>query len=197
MFDPADIESLRNSLDTLAKGFADLPEFSTDVDRDSLNAVLVEAAQKMHENYPYHHPLYAGQILKPPHPVARLAYAMSLWLNPNNHALDGGIASSAMERECISTLGSMFGWDDPLGHICSGGTIANLEALWVAGCTHPDKKIVASEQSHYTHARISKVMSLQYDRVPVSANGRMDLDSLEEMLSQGGDTNLVRELRSR
>ena len=109
MFDPADLESLRKSLTTLDKGFVDLPDFTTQIDRDALDAVLIEVAEKMQDNYPYHHPLYAGQMLKPPHPVARLAYAIALWLNPNNHALDGGIASSAMEKECISALGSMFG----------------------------------------------------------------------------------------
>ncbi len=31
-------------------------------------------AERMRGNYPYFHPLYAGQMLKPPHPVARLAY---------------------------------------------------------------------------------------------------------------------------
>ncbi len=185
MIDPADIETLRKSLDTLAKGFADLPDFSPEVNRDAMDDILHQAAEKMQENFPYHHPLYAGQMLKPPHPVARLAYAMSLWLNPNNHALDGGIASSAMERECIAALGSMFGWDDLLGHICGGGTMANLEALWVAGSIHPGKKIVASEQSHYTHGRISEVLSLEYDNTAVSTNGRMDLESLQQMLSQG------------
>jgi glutamate/tyrosine decarboxylase-like PLP-dependent enzyme len=27
-------------------------------------------------------------MLKPPHPVARLAYALAMWINPNNHALE-------------------------------------------------------------------------------------------------------------
>ena len=46
----------------------------------------------MRDDYPYHDPLYVEQMLKPPHPVARLAYALYLWINPNNHALDGGRA---------------------------------------------------------------------------------------------------------
>jgi glutamate/tyrosine decarboxylase-like PLP-dependent enzyme len=185
MFDPADIETLRKSLNTLAKGFSDLPEFSPEIDRVALDAVLEETARKMRDNFPYHHPLYAGQMLKPPHPVARLAYAMSLWLNPNNHALDGGIASSAMEKECIASIGIMFGWDEPLGHICGGGTMANLEALWVAGRLHPDRKIIASEQSHYTHARISEVLGLAFEQVGVSPDGRMTVDALEQLLSEG------------
>ncbi len=171
-------------METLAGGFADLPDASPDIDRDALDAVLQETAQKMQENYPYQHPLYAGQMLKPPHPVARLAYAMSLWLNPNNHALDGGIASSAMEKECIAALGTMFGWDAPLGHICGGGTMANLEALWVAGKINPGKKIIASEQAHYTHGRISDVLSLPYDVVGVTASGRMDCESLRQVLDK-------------
>ena len=105
MFDPRDIETLTKSLNTLAQGFSELPEFSPDYDRDAMDAVLLEAAKKMQQNYPYHHPLYAGQMLKPPHPVARLAYAMSMWLNPNNHALDGGIASSAIRRNTALSSG--------------------------------------------------------------------------------------------
>ena len=63
---------------------------------------LTAAAERMQDNFPYFHPLYAGQMLKPPHPVARAAYAMAMWVNPNNHALDGGRASSAMEREAVA-----------------------------------------------------------------------------------------------
>ena len=70
-------------------------------------AALKEAAERLRDNYPYHHPLYVGQMLKPPHPVARLAYALAMFLNPNNHALDGGRASSAMEREAVAGIARM------------------------------------------------------------------------------------------
>ena len=42
-----------------------------------IQPVLVEVALRLQDNYPYFHPLYAGQMLKPPHPVARLAYALA------------------------------------------------------------------------------------------------------------------------
>src|SRR2546428_8352081 len=76
-------------------------------------------------------------MLKPPHPVARLAYALALWLNPNNHALDGGRASSAMEQEAVAAIARMFGWEAPLGHLCGGGAMADLGALGVAGPHRP------------------------------------------------------------
>ena len=82
------IPILREMLALLERGFSSLPDTRDSVDDDALREVLFEVAERMRDNYPYQHPLYAGQMLKPPHPVARLAYALSLWINPNNHALD-------------------------------------------------------------------------------------------------------------
>jgi glutamate/tyrosine decarboxylase-like PLP-dependent enzyme len=139
----------------------------------------------MQDNYPYHHPNYAGQMLKPPHAIARIAYAMSLWLNPNNHALDGGRASSAMEKECVAELGRMFGWSESLGHLTGGGTMANLEALWVASRLRPGKRIVASEQAHYTHRRLCEILGVPFSTVPGDDAGRMDMGALQQLLVAG------------
>jgi tyrosine decarboxylase/aspartate 1-decarboxylase len=173
---------LFEALERLEKGFKELPDFNVDVDIDALRTVLLEVAQKMQDNYPYQHPLYAGQMLKPPHPVARLAYMLSLWINPNNHALDGGRASSAMEKEAVANIAGMFGWETHLGHLCGGGTMANMEALWVSGKLNPGKKIVASQQAHYTHQRISDVLGLPFQSIPCDARARMDLNALEDVL---------------
>ena len=83
MIDPTELELLEGALDTLAEGYSDLPGFRTTFDADATANVLRQVATRMHDNYPYYHPQYAGQMLKPPHPVARIAYAMSLWVNPN------------------------------------------------------------------------------------------------------------------
>src|SRR5437764_12751067 len=103
------------------------------VEDGKLERVLLETAERLTDNYPYFHPLYAGQMLKPPHPAARAAYALATWINPNNHALDGGRASSGMERDAVAQIAAMFGWQEHLGHLAGGGTMANMEALWVAG----------------------------------------------------------------
>jgi tyrosine decarboxylase / aspartate 1-decarboxylase len=174
------------AVERLDAGFANLPEFQQIIPaRERIAEVLAEAAGKLRDNYPYFHPLYAGQMLKPPHPVARLAYALAMWINPNNHALDGGRASSAMEKEAVAELAAMFGWKNHLGHLCGGGTIANLEALWVGARVHPDKKIVASTQGHYTHARISSVLQLPFESIACDRLGRMDIDALERRIQRG------------
>ncbi len=152
---------------------------------DRLAAVLDETAHRLRDNYPYFHPLYAGQMLKPPHPLARATYALAMKINPNNHALDGGRASSAMEVEAVREIAGMFGWKEFLGHLTSSGTFANLEALWMAGQLAPGRRIVGSEQAHYTHQRISGVLKLEYASVAADERGRMNLEALEDELRNG------------
>jgi glutamate/tyrosine decarboxylase-like PLP-dependent enzyme len=68
--------------------------------------------------------------------------------------------------------------------------MANLEALWVSGRVHPGKKILASAQAHYTHHRISSVLQLQFESVPVDTQARMDMNGLRE-LAERGDVGTV------
>ncbi len=182
--DSTSLPLLAEALRILDEGFADPFPAEQIPDFEAMGTVLCELAVEMRDNYPYHHPLYAGQMLKPPHPVARLAYALSLWLNPNNHALDGGRATSRLEKESVGKLAAMFGWESHLGHLCSGGTIANLEALWVSGRLGPGRTVVASTQAHYTHERICGVLGLPFQSVDCDASGRMDLDALKRVLDE-------------
>jgi tyrosine decarboxylase / aspartate 1-decarboxylase len=182
--DPA-LELLAEALPKLQEAFAYLPASEPLPPTDAMRSVLTQLTERLAHNYPYFHPLYAGQMLKPPHPVARAAYALAMWINPNNHALDGGRASSRLEVEAVREIAAMFGWTEYLGHLTSGGTFANLEALWIAGQLAPGKKIVASENAHYTHNRISAVLKLPFESIATDARGRMDLTALEAALQSG------------
>ncbi len=186
MLDKENLKLLLESLERLDEGFTELPEFAAEIPGSPrMGKILAATAQRLQDNYPYFHPLYAGQMLKPPHTVARLAYSLAQWINPNNHALDGGRATSAMEKEAVAGIAAMFGWREHLGHLCGGGTMANLEALWVAGQLAPGKRILANTQAHYTHGRISGVLQLPFAAVDCDARGRMDVAKLREQVSQG------------
>jgi tyrosine decarboxylase / aspartate 1-decarboxylase len=186
MLDQDGLPAFLEAVKKLDAGFSELQGYESRAPGiERLAQVLGTTAERLKDNYPYFHPLYAGQMLKPPHPVARLAYALAMWINPNNHALDGGRATSTMEKEAVAEIAGMFGWRNFLGHLCGGGTMANLEALWVAGQLHPGKKILASEQAHYTHGRISGVLQLPFETVPCDARGRMDAHALAKRLERG------------
>jgi glutamate/tyrosine decarboxylase-like PLP-dependent enzyme len=185
--DEGDLTLLSGAFETLTAGFHQHGETPMSVDeRARLAEILDRVATRLHNSFPFGDPLYAGQMLKPPHPIARLAYTLALWINANNHALDGGPASSLMEKEAIAQIAAMFEWNTPwLGHLCAGGTMANLEALWVAGRLAPGGVILASSQAHYTHGRISEVLGLPFEALVVDGRGRIRLDALEQRLVKG------------
>ena len=167
------------------------PDETLAVAPETASAVLGELAGRLAtDNYPFGHPVYAGQMLKPPHPVAMAAYALAMRVNPNNHALDGGPATAAMEREVVAQLAGMAGYDvtTSLGHLTSSGTIANLEALWVARELAsegrlPGRAVAGSASAHYTHARMCQVLGVPFVPIATGPDGRMDLAALDVALA--------------
>jgi len=181
-----ELTALAAALRTLRAGWRLAPSSPTAAE---LEPVLQEVARRLAAEPPYGDPFYLGHMLKPPHPVARLAYALTLWLNPNNHASDAGAATSRMELEALRALARLYGWRDAAGHLCSGGTVANLEALWIArqalrarGIARP--AIAASAQAHYCHARAAALLDLPFHAVPTDARGRLSLAALEALLAR-------------
>jgi len=161
------------------------PHSSLHVDDDRFAAAFGELTERLKDNYPFFHPSYAGQMLKPPHPAAVVGHVTAMLINPNNHALDGGPATAAMEREAVARLADMFGYDPHLGHLTTSGTIANLEALFVARELHPGRGVAHSADSHYTHSRMCHLLGMANYPVRTTGEGRMDLDALEDLLRTG------------
>lgn len=159
------------------------PHPSLRVDHEALNAAYKTYVNRLTGNDPFFHPRYAGQMIKPPHPVAILGYLTAMRINPNNHALDAGAPTAAMEKEVVSQIARMFEFgENALGHLTSSGTIANLEALFVSREQHPDQGIAVSQEAHYTHARMGHVLGVEIQSVVTDSEGRIDLDALEDVI---------------
>ena len=62
---PGDFAPLERALAKLREGFADLPAVDDGADATAIERVLLEVAERLHDNPPYFHPRYAGQMLKP------------------------------------------------------------------------------------------------------------------------------------
>ncbi len=162
------------------------PHPSVTVDPMRLERAWDEFTHRMDGNFPFFHPRFAGQMLKPPHPVAVAGYLAAMLVNPNNHALDGGPVTSAMEREVVDSLASMFHLPDPsLGHLTSSGTMANLEALWVARQLHPGRAVVHGANAHYTHGRMCGVLGVRAVAVGTDGRGHLDLEAVEAACRHG------------
>lgn len=161
------------------------PHASHHVSDDQFGVAFEQFAKRLEHNYPFFHPRYAGQMVKPPHPAAIVGYLTAMQFNPNNHAQEGGPATTEMERECVRALAEMVGFGPHIGHLTTSGTMANLEALYVARQLHPGKGIAFSSECHYTHERMCHVLGIQGHRLAVDALGRVDLDAVDHILHTG------------
>jgi glutamate/tyrosine decarboxylase-like PLP-dependent enzyme len=172
-----------DAIEAWQAGFAPFePDASLDISEERFASAFTELTERLRDNYPFFHPSYAGQMLKPPHPAAVAGYLATMLINPNNHALDGGPATARMEKEAVAQLAEMFGLATHLGHLTTSGTIANLEALYVARELHPGRGIAFSEEAHYTHARMCRVLGVEGVQVGADGAGRLDLDALDALL---------------
>jgi glutamate/tyrosine decarboxylase-like PLP-dependent enzyme len=192
---PSLIDMLRRGIEAHSSWKTGWGNFSVDdtltVPEPEAYAALDALSERLRDNYPFFHPDYAGQMLKPPHPVAIAAYTTAMLINPNNHALDGGPATARMELDVVADIARMFGFRTHLGHLTSGGTMANIEALWVSGRLHPGKAVAFSSAAHYTHERMCGVLHIESKVIPTDARGTMDLAALEDALAAGGIGTIV------
>jgi hypothetical protein len=82
---------------------------------------------------PFYSPRYIGHMLGDQLLPAIVAYFAAMLHNPNNVSRESSPMTTQYEFEVAQQLARLMSFDGATwGHITSGGTIANFEALWVA-----------------------------------------------------------------
>ncbi|MEX2571065.1 MAG: pyridoxal-dependent decarboxylase [Gemmatimonadota bacterium] len=105
-------------------------ERSISVLRQELLGLLAE----LKAGVPFFSPRYAGHMCSDLTMASLVGYFATMLYNPNNVAAEASPVTSRLELEVADQLAAMIGYDVARhwGHLTSGGTVANFEALWVA-----------------------------------------------------------------
>jgi len=98
--------------------------------RSSLNFLQ----ERLKMSQPFFSPRYVAHMNWDTLMAASVAYFQTALYNPNNVAFAGSTATTQMEIEVGEDFCKLLGYDPVAGwgHLCSGGTSANMEALWIA-----------------------------------------------------------------
>ena len=98
-----------------------------------LQQELINLLANLKRDIPFYSPRYAGHMLGEQLLPALVGYFAAMLHNPNNVSTEGSPTTSKLEREVADQLARMLGYGaGTWGHISSGGTVANCEAIWVA-----------------------------------------------------------------
>lgn len=124
-------------------------------EQDSLRERLDELMAALRRNFPFYSPRYMGHMLSDTTMASTLGFMAGLLFNPNNVTPEAAPVTTELEIEAAGAVLSMLGYapppeppppgEDPRhyyeragrreygwAHITSGGTVANVEALWIA-----------------------------------------------------------------
>jgi tyrosine decarboxylase/aspartate 1-decarboxylase len=125
-----------------------------------------------------------GSMCTSPHPLALRAYRLFLEANLGDAGLFPGTRD--LEREAVRCLGALLGNPEAPGFIVSGGTEANLTALWVARnrAGIREGEIIASESIHFSIEKAADLLRLRLRKAPLREDHRVDVEAIRERIGE-------------
>jgi tyrosine decarboxylase/aspartate 1-decarboxylase len=118
-----------------------------------------------------------------PHNLAKQVYLQYLEKNLGDPGLFP--ASAELEQEAIHMLGSLLSNPNASGRIVSGGTEANILALWTARNLAKKKRdeIIVPVSAHCSFDKAADLLNLKLIKVRLNHNFQMDVKAAEEAIT--------------
>ena len=101
--------------------------------RDEFEDRLQELLSRLKADFPFHSPRYAAHMVAEQTLPSIAGYFAAMLYNPNNVSREAAPVTVRLETEACQMINQMIGYGpSSWGHLTGGGTVANIEALWVA-----------------------------------------------------------------
>ena len=99
-----------------------------------LTQELMGLLAELKRDVPFFSGRYKGHMVGEQTIASQIGYFATMLYNPNNIAAEISPVTTRLEMEVAADLAGMIGYDrsSSWGHLTSGGTVANFEALWLA-----------------------------------------------------------------
>lgn len=100
----------------------------------TLTQELMGLLAELKRGVPFFSGRYKAHMLSEQTIAAQVGYFATMLYNPNNVSIEASPVTSRLELEVAAELARMIGYNPETswGHLTSGGTVANFEALWIA-----------------------------------------------------------------
>lgn len=123
--------------------------------------VLKRLSEATGRDWKYSDGKILGSMCTAPHPFAKRVYEQFFDTNLGDAGLFKG--TKELEKEAVNLLGSLLGKSDAAGFILSGGTEANVMALWIARNmkNRENPEIIVPETAHFSIGKAADVLGLK------------------------------------
>jgi aromatic-L-amino-acid/L-tryptophan decarboxylase len=187
--------------DTTAEQIREQLPTTLPVEGEPLEELMKDCRKVINASRHNGHPRFFGYVASPSTPVGAFADLIASALNSNLTSWRSSPAATEVERTVVRWLGSMIGYsEDARGLLTSGGSMANLNALFIAHRvkakdetsqkglwnTGQPMTVYASDQVHLSIPKAADVLGLGREQVRLVRTDerfRLDVRSLREHLA--------------
>jgi tyrosine decarboxylase/aspartate 1-decarboxylase len=145
--------------------------------------LLEELESRLRKDFTYNSGKIMGSMCTSPHPLARKMCARFLDKNLGDPGLFPAVAE--IEREALKMLGTVLSNTEASGHIVTGGTEANILALWAARTlakkTNPE--VIAPRSAHCSFDKAADLLGLRIVKAGLKDNYQVDAASVRKAVN--------------
>lgn len=125
-----------------------------------------------------------GSMCSEPHPLAKRTYKRFLSTNVGDPGLFPKLVE--LEKEFIGQLGLLLSNKTAVGQVVSGGSEANILAMWTARCLAKDgaREVIISECHHFSFNKAAEILGLTLIKIPVDKNLTINIDLVNSAVNE-------------
>lgn len=145
--------------------------------------VLKKLESRLQGDFTYDSGRIIGSMCTAPHPLARKIYTMFLEKNLGDSGLFPAVAE--LERETVKMLGTLFSNPKASGNIVTGGTEANVLALWSARALSKKTKpeVIVPASAHCSFDKAADLLGLKIVKVRLNDRFQVDVESARKIVN--------------
>jgi tyrosine decarboxylase/aspartate 1-decarboxylase len=147
------------------------------------NVILKELEKKLQRDLTYSSGKILGSMCTEPHSLAKQLYLQYFEKNLGDPGLFP--AAAEVEQEAICMLSLLLSNSNASGRIVSGGTEANILALWAARNLAKKERmeVIAPVSAHCSFDKASDLLGLKLIKVGLNRRFQMDVKAAEEAIT--------------
>ncbi len=143
--------------------------------------VMAELKKVSAKDYHFAEGRILGSMCTEPSAIAKEAHAMFLEANLGNPRLYPG--TMELENELIGMVSELLHGKDVSGLTVSGGTEANITALWIAKKASGGKEVIYPRSAHFSLQKAADILGLTPIEVGLNEKLQMDVGEVKSKLS--------------
>jgi tyrosine decarboxylase/aspartate 1-decarboxylase len=146
-------------------------------------ALLKELESRLQEDFTYDSGRIIGSMCTSPHALARKVYSRFLEKNLGDSGLFPAVAE--IEKEAVKMLGALLSNPEASGHIVTGGTEANVLALWTAKklARKTDCEVVVPASAHCSFDKAADLLGIKIVKAKLNDCFQVDVAAVKKAMS--------------